>query len=113
METIEVQLPATLVRQVQKVIASDKPIEQALAEAVQLWLDRQHQLSGPTEAEQALLFLRQAGLVMSAERQHALVEAIKATLDVTESSNREEIEMALAGLNPSLSQEIITMRGER
>lgn len=113
METIEVQLPAHLIRQVQQHIAPDEPIEQALAQAVQLWLDRQDQAVAPSEAEQALQFLRQSGLVMSAERQHALAQAIKSTLDATESLNRAELETVLAGLNPPLSEEIIAMRGER
>lgn len=112
MKTIEVQLPAHLIRQVQQHIAPDEPIEQVLAQVVQLWLDQQDQPAAPTEAEQALQFLRQSGLVMSAERQHALAEAVKSTLDVTESPDRVELETVLAGLNPPLSEEIIAMRGE-
>ena len=112
MEMVQVQLPAELVRQIQETVPSSKTLEQIFAEAIQMWLDRQQQQKARTEAEKALRFLRQAGLVMGEEKQHAFAQSLRTTLEVDERPDREEVEAAMANLNPPLSQEIITLRGE-
>jgi len=113
MDMVQVQLPATLVQQVKQTAAADKALEQVLVEAVQMWLDNQHQKQIEAEAEQALSFLRKTGLVMNAERQHSFAQSIAALLEIDEEPSRAEIEAALANLEPPLSEEIIMMRGKR
>jgi hypothetical protein len=112
MEMVQVQLPVKLVRRVEQTIPPGQALEQVLAEAIETWLDSQQPAQAAAEAAQALLFLREAGLVMSAERQQAFAQAIRATLEPTENPIREEVEAALIHLTPPLSAEIIALRGE-
>lgn len=113
METVQTQLPVILAQQVQQIIPSNKTLNQILIEAVQLWLNVQHQKTIKHEEEKALHFLRQSGLVMSQEKQSAFVQSIKTTLEIDEKPNRVEVEAALSNFNPPLSEEIIVMREEK
>jgi hypothetical protein len=111
METVQIQLPLALVRQIQQEIPSDETLSQIIAEAIQMWLERRRE--GKDERGDALQTLRQAGVVMGSERQRALAEAMMAPLPLKEAPTRARVEDSLAKLKVPLSEEIIAMRGER
>ena len=50
---------------------------------------------------------------MSQERQSAFTQSVKTTLETNPNPNRVEVEAALANFVPSLSTEIMAMRGEK
>jgi Arc/MetJ-type ribon-helix-helix transcriptional regulator len=111
METVQIQLPHTLVQRIQQEVSSDETLNQVVAEAVQMWLERRQK--GKVKKGEALQTLRQAGVVMSAEKQRASAEAMMAKLPLEDTPSRLRVEASLAGLKVPLSEEIIAMRGER
>jgi len=111
METVQIQLPLALVQRIRLEISSDEALSQVVAEALQMWLERQRR--GKIKKEKVLQTLRQAGVVMASERQRALVEAMMPALPPDEVPTRAQVEAALATLKVPLSAEIIAMRGER
>ncbi|MBC8448860.1 MAG: hypothetical protein H8D78_14015 [Chloroflexi bacterium] len=111
METIQIQLPPTLVRQMRQELSADEVPSWVIAEAIQLWLGRQQKVKA--EKTKTLRILRQAGVVMTSERQRASAEAMMDTLSLKEVPPRAQVEAVLARLRVPLSTEIIAMRGER
>lgn len=111
METVQVQLPLTLVQRIRQEISSDEALSQVVAEAIQMWLERRQEEK--VEKGKILQTLRQASMVMTSERQRALAEAIMATLPLETAPVRAQVEASLARLKVPLSAEIIAMRGER
>lgn len=67
METVEIQLPSTLVQRIQQEASLDETLNQVVAEAVQMWLEKRQKEKG--EKGKALQALRQAGVVMPAEKE--------------------------------------------
>jgi len=65
------------------------------------------------DREKILKTLRDAGLIMSSERQRAFAQAMIAALPPGPTPTRAQVEAALAKLKVPLSEEIIAMRGER
>jgi len=111
METVQIQLPSTLVQRIQQEVSSDEALSQVVAEVIQMWLERQwEEKAGKGKVLQTL---RQAGAVMSPKRQRALAEAMMATLPMAKAPTRVQVEASLTGLRVPLSEEIIAMRGER
>ncbi len=112
METVQIQLPPALLQQVHQEVSSAEALSLVVAEALQMWLEKRSKMA--TEEEKALQTLRQAGLVMTSERQRAFAEGIMATLPRKGgTSTRAQVEASLAKLQIPLSEEIIAMRGER
>lgn len=111
METVQIQLPLALVQQIQQEIPSDETLNQIIAEAIQMWLERRRE--GKDERENALRALRRAGVVMDSERQRALAEAMMAPLPLKKAPTPVQVEASLSRLKVPLSEEIIAMRGER
>ncbi len=109
METIQVQLPKKLAQRLRQEIPEDKALDHALVEAVQLWLAEREKKS--TDKERALHALRQAGLLMPSERQHAMAEAVLRTLPQRAlPADRMQVRTNLAKLKTPLSEEILAMR---
>lgn len=110
MDTVQIHLPSTLAQQMQQTLPPDKTLDQIFVEAVQLWLTLQEQKTAKADADKALAYLRQTGLVMSQEQQSAFARSIKATLETTEKPDRTQVEATLANFSPLLSEEIIALR---
>ncbi len=108
METIQIQLSPTLVQQIQWAAPSGKTLNQIVAEAIQMWLERQREEKNTQES--VLQVLRQAGVVMTSERQRTLAKAMMAPLSLEETPTRAQVEASLAKLKVPLSEEIIAMR---
>lgn len=111
METIEIQLPPTLMQRIRQEVSSDEALSQVVSEAIQRWLERGREEK--TEKEKGLQTLRQAGVVMDSARQRAWTEATMATLPMEKPPTRAQVEASLARLSVPLSAEIIAMRGKR
>ncbi len=109
METVQIQLSPTLVQQIQAA-PSSKTLSQIVAEAIQMWLERQREEENAQE--RVLHILRQAGVVMTSERQRTLAKAMMAPLPLEETPTRAQVEASLSKLQVPLSEEIIAMRGE-
>ena len=112
MEDVQVHLPSDLLQRLRREIPSDEALSQVLAEAVQMWLEKRREHENLNE-EKGLHMLRQAGIAMDSSRQRALAEAIMPSLGAEGPPDREQVEAALSRLKVSLSEEIVTMRGER
>lgn len=107
MSTIEVRLPEPLAKRLQEeaVLADD-----AIVEALEAWLETRRQ----EQRKRTRQVLLDRGLIMSPEEQRAFANTIRARLSLDrEPPSLEEVEKTLADLEPPLSQEIITGRGER
>jgi hypothetical protein len=74
-----------------------------------MWLEKR--LAERSKQASALQELRDAGLVMTLERQRALADAMMSPLHPGRKRDREELETVLARLKVPLSDEIISMRG--
>ncbi len=111
METVQIQLPSKLAERIRREMPTDEALSKFVAEAIQLRLEKQQEEK--TDREKALHALRQAGFVMSAERQRSMAEDLLAKLSLPKTTNRAEVETALAKLKVPLSDEIISMRGDR
>jgi len=105
------QLPPELVQRLRQEVASEEALNQVVAEAVQMWLERRR--AERVQQEVGLRLLRDAGLAMDGARQRALADAIMPPLRAEERPSREQVETALSRLTVPLSEEIVTMRGER
>jgi len=111
METFQIQLPLPLAQQIRQLAYPDDELNKVVAQAIQQWLvDRK---KDHTERKRALKALRDAGLVMSSERQRALAKAMIAKLPPRDTPTRAQVEASLSKLKVPLSEEIIAMRGER
>ena len=111
MELVQIQLPATLVQQIQQEVSSDEALSQVIAEAIQMWLEKRwEEKAGKEKVSQ---ILGQAGVIMASEKQRASAEAMMAALALKETPTRAQVEASLARFKVPLSQEIIAMRGER
>jgi len=108
METVQIQLPPSLVQQMQQEVASDEALSQVVAEAIQMWLEKRKVKKG-----KVLQTLRQAGVVMNLENQRALAETMMSTLPPKKGVTRAQVEASLARLKVPLSEDIIAMRGVR
>ncbi|WP_089935407.1 hypothetical protein [Candidatus Entotheonella palauensis] len=111
MEALQVQLPSDLMRRLRQEMLSDETLSEAVEEAVLLWLDKRQ--AEKTQQERGLLALRQAGIVMDADRQRNLADAIMPHAGSDEPPDRDQTETALARLKVPLSEDILAMRGER
>ena len=111
METVQIQLPPSLMQQMQQEVASDEALSQAVAEAIQMWLERRGERK--VKKGKVLQTLRQAGVVMNLENQRALAEAMTSTLPLKKGVTRAQVEASLARLKVPLSEDIIAMRGVR
>jgi len=111
METVQVQLPMPLAQRVRQASRSGEALNRVVAEALEQWLDHEHEEKA--DREQILKTLREAGLIMSSERQRAFAETMLNALPFRPAPNRERVEAALAKFQVPLSEEIIAMRGER
>lgn len=109
METVQIELPPLLAQRLRQEI-SHKALSQVVTEALQFWLEKRSEKKFDKNQTQTL---RQAGLVMDSERQHAFAESLLNKLPVQRVPTRAEVEAALANLRVPLSEEINTMRGER
>ena len=110
MEMLQVELPPELVQRLRQEIASDNVLNQVIAEAVQMWLEKRY--AEKVQTERGLHVLRQAGLVMDGTRQQALAEAMRLARRPEDEPSREQVEVALSRLQVPLSEEILAMRGE-
>jgi hypothetical protein len=110
-EAVQVHLPPELLQRVRQEVPSEEALDQVLAEAVQLWLEKRR--AEKQQQAQGVQLLRQAGLAMEAHRQRALAEALLSPLRPEKPPSRDQVEAALARLKVPLSEEIIAMRGER
>lgn len=111
METIQIQLPPTLVQKVRQEVSLDETLSQVTVEAIQMWLEKRW--ANKVKKDKGLQTLRQAGMVMDSERQRAWAETLMATLSLEGVPPRAQVEASLAGLEIPLSEEIIAMREER
>lgn len=112
MEDVHVHLPSDLLQRLRREIPSDEVLSQVVAEAVHMWLEKRREHKNQKE-EKGLHMLRQAGIAMDSARQRALAEAIMPPRGVEGPPDREQVEIALSRLKVPLSEEIVTMRGER
>jgi hypothetical protein len=110
LESVQVELPSDLLQQVRQEIPSDVTLSQAVAEAIQVWLEKR--LSEKSRRARVLQTLRESGLVMTLEKQRALADAMMSPLHLGGKPGREDLEDVLAHLKVPLSEEIIIMRGE-
>jgi hypothetical protein len=110
METVQVQLPLSLAQQIRQIAYSNEALSRVVAEAIQQWLANRQEKQ--VDREKILKTLRDAGLIMSSERQHAFAQAMIAELPPKPTPARAQVEAALAKLKVPLSEEIIAMRGE-
>ncbi|MGA9348595.1 MAG: hypothetical protein WBW48_07300 [Anaerolineae bacterium] len=107
MSTIEVRLPEPLAKRLQQ---EALPPDEVIIEALEEWLQKRQEEQGK-RARQVLL---DRGLIMSPEEQQVFANAIRTRLSLDrEPPSLEEVERALANLDPPLSEEIIVGRGER
>ncbi len=111
METVQIQLPPSLVQQMRQEVASDEALSQVVAEAIQMWLERRGKRK--VKKGKVLQTLRQAGVVMNLENQRALAETMMSTLPLKKGVTRAQVEASLARLKVPLSEDIIAMRGVR
>jgi hypothetical protein len=111
METFQIQLPLSLAQQIRKKAHSAEALNRVVAEAIQQWLDNGHKEK--VDREKVLKMLRDAGLIMSSERQRAFAQSIITDLSSQVSPSRAQVEASLADFKVPLSEEIVTMRGER
>ncbi len=111
MELTQIQLPSKLLQRLRQETASDQPLSQVVAEAVQIWLERRREQKG--KQDRSLQTLREAGMVMGSKRQHELAKAIMISLHVEEIPTRAHVEASLSKLQVPLSEEILDMRGKR
>jgi len=107
MNTITVRLPEALAESLRReALPPDEVIIKALGE----WLEKK-QKEQRKRAQQVLL---EKGLIMSSEEQQTFANAVRTRLSLDrEPPSLEEVEKALANLEPPLSEEIIAGRGER
>lgn len=111
METVEIQLPDTLVQEIQQKVSSDEALSQVVVESLQMWLEQRRKKKG--EKGKALQALRQAGMVMDADRQRASAEAMIVPLSGKgEIPTHAQVEASLAKMKVPLFEEIIAMRKE-
>ena len=110
MESVRVEWPFALLRQVRQAIPSDAALSQVVAEAIQMWLEKR--LSERSRQERVLQTLRLSGLVMTLEKQRALADSMMSPLHVGGMPGREDLEAVFARLKVPLSEEIVIMRGE-
>jgi hypothetical protein len=110
MQSVQVELPSDLLRQVRQEIPSDAALNQVVAEAIQMWLEKR--LAEKSKNKRVLDSLRKSRLVMTLAKQQALADAMMRPLHLGEMPNREELESVLGRLKISLSEEIIVMRGQ-
>ncbi len=113
METVQIQLPFPLAQRMRQKARSADALNRIVAEAIQNWLDDGREEK--VDREKVLKTLRDAGLIMSSERQRTFAQAMITALPprITPTPTRTQVEAALAELKVPLSEEIITMRGER
>jgi len=76
METVQIQLPSNVAQQIRQEIHDDEALSQVVVEAIGLWLEERR--IQKLDIEKNLGSLRQAGLVMTSEKQRALTEAMMA-----------------------------------
>ncbi len=110
METVQIQLPTMLLKEIKQELPSEEALNQIFVEAIEIWLET-HKKRGEEKA--GLQMLREAGLVMTAERQRAFADAIIDTIDSKDSPNLADIQASLAKLKVPISEEIVAMRRER
>ena len=110
MRTITVELPQSLVEQLQGRAVSEETLKQVMIEAALAWATRKPR-DLPAK-ERALQVLRETGLIMTPERQRVFAEAVRATLP-SAGATRHEVKQALSKLKTPLSEEIIAERDER
>ena len=112
METVQIQLPQTLLQQIKREVTSVEAMDEVVAEAIEMWLEKKHQKKALKR--ESLQMLRQTGTVMNSERQRATAKAIIATLpDNSKTPSRSQVEASLAKVKVPLSEVIIAMRKER
>jgi len=111
METMQIQLPLPLAQRIRREADSNEALSRIVAEAIQSWLDKGRKEK--VDREKVLKTLRDAGLIMSSERQRAFAQAMISSLPLRVTPTRARVEAALAKLKVPLSEEIITMRGDR
>jgi len=111
METVQIQLPPNIAQRIRQEIHDNQSLNHVVVEAINLWLRQRR--AKKLEVEKGLQSLREAGLVMTSEKQRALTEAMMASISSNQNPSREEVENSLSNLKVSLSAEIDTMRGER
>ncbi|MCI0698803.1 hypothetical protein L0337_43230 [candidate division KSB1 bacterium] len=111
METMQIQLPLPLAQRIRQEADSNEALSRIVAEAIQSWLDNVRK--DKVDREKVLKTLRDAGLIMSSERQRAFAQAMISSLPLRDTPTRAHVEAALAKLKVPLSEEIITMRGDR
>lgn len=110
METIEVELSVSVLEQLRREMSSEQVLPEVVKEAIELWLaERRHERQ---ERERATDALRAAGLVLSSQQQRIAAQALLAGLGRNTLPTRQEVQHSLEGLSPSLSSEILRMRGE-
>ncbi|GEM_PF-1530958 len=110
METIQVQLPLPLAQKIRQIAYSNEALNKVVAEAIQQWLANRQEKQ--VERGKILKTLRDAGLIMSSERQRTFAQAMIAALPPRPTPKRAQVEGALAKLKVPLSEEIIAMRGK-
>ena len=111
MDTIQIQLPRTLVQRFRQVVSSDEPLDQVVTDAIEAWLPKRR--GEKTDSEKEIETLRSAGVTMASERQQAMARSMIARLSVERIPSRTEVAALLSKLRVPLSEEIIAMRGER
>jgi hypothetical protein len=111
METFQIQLPLSLAQRIRQKARSAEALNRVVAEAIQQWLDNGRKEK--VDKEIVLKTLRDAGLVMSSERQRAFAQAMITALPPRVTPARAQVEASLANLKVPLSEEIINMRGDR
>lgn len=111
METVQVQLPLLLAQQIRQIAFSNEALNGVFAEAIQQWLANRREKQ--VDRGKIIKTLRDAGAVMSSERQRTFAQAMIAALSSRPTPTRAQVEAGLAGLKVPLSEEIIAMRGER
>lgn len=112
MYRVTVRLPDALAKQIREQGLMGKSLDKFVADALQIKMrERGKQRK---EKEKTLKVLRKAGLVLPASEQREFADAVLARLPARkEPVTRGQVEKSLAKLQPSLSAEILTMRGER
>jgi hypothetical protein len=110
MEMLQVELPPELVQRLRQAMAANDVLNQVIAEALQMWLEKRY--AEKVQTERGLRVLRQAGLVMDGARQQALADTMRPTRRSEDEPSREQVEVALSRLQVPLSEEILAMRGE-
>jgi hypothetical protein len=109
-ESVQLELPSDLLQQARQEIPSEAALSQVVTEAIHMWLEKR--LSEKSRQEHVLQTLRRSGLVMTLEKQRALVNAMMSPWHLGGMPGREDLEAVLGRLKVPLSEEIIIMRGE-